>query len=89
MVNALPASIRIYGQAVKGRRMKPKALPADQAQVLFVVSGELKSGFFYNFADETDDINDTVLIGFESYSEHGSYSVSQIEKWAYLEEVKI
>ena len=69
--------------------MNIKTLPTDQAQVLFVVKGKLKSGFFYNFTDDSDDINDTMLIGFESYSELRSYSVSQVERWACLEEIKI
>jgi len=65
-------------------------LPTDQAQVLFVVSGEIKSGFFYNFTCyDDDDINDTMNAGFESYKDHRSHKVSQVEKWIYIDEVRI
>lgn len=69
--------------------MNIKPLPPDQTQVLFVVDDTLKSGFFYNFADESDDINDTTFAGFQCYKEHRYYSVSKVEKWIYLEEVRI
>lgn len=64
-------------------------IPNDQAQVLFVVGGEIKSGFFYNFACDDDDIDDTTNAGFESYKEHYSYKFSQVEKWIYIDEVRI
>lgn len=69
--------------------MSIKTLPTDQAQVLFVVDGTLKSGFFYNFSDGSDDINDATFAGFQCHKEHRYYSVSKVEKWIYLEEVRI